>query len=311
MTKQHEAVDDYRGWIDGGDLRLAYQVEGQRQGPTLVLVHGYPDSRRIWDPLVAALKDRYRIIRYDVRGAGESEAPGRLSGYRMEWLEQDLACVVDALSPATPVHLVAHDWGGIQTWEAVTGDRLVGRLASFTVVSGPCLDHVGHWMRDCRRSGRYRPILRQLKKSWYIYLFHLPFIAPLMWRFWLGRYWPGIVALWENERPRPDPHQARQGRLGINLYRANMLPRILKPRERYAHVPVYVIQPEDDQFVSPQLSEELDRWVPRLKRDCVPGHHWQVLAHPADLAERVDQFIGQVETDSLEDQRGSSVAHPV
>ncbi|MFE8072926.1 alpha/beta fold hydrolase [Marinobacteraceae bacterium S3BR75-40.1] len=299
------------GVVECDGLRLAYEVEGPEGAPAMVLVHGYPDSRRIWDALVPLLVPHYRVIRYDVRGAGHSGAPRRMADYRMSALEHDLACIIDTLSPDAPVHLVAHDWGSIQSWEAVTGDLLVGRLASFTSISGPCLDHVGFWFRDCWKAGEHGRVARQLAKSWYIFLFHLPLVAPVMWRTGLGRSWPDVVALWEQERPRPDPTQARQGRLGINLYRANMLPRVLAPRERYAHVPVHVIQPEGDQFVSPALSENLERWVPRLRRTVMPGKHWQVLAHPEPLADLIMDFIRRIDANTLDEHHGSRETHPV
>ena len=59
------------------------------------------------------------------------------------------------------VHLVGHDWGSLQGWEAVTTDHMAGRIASFTSMSGPCLDHAGWWIRD--RLSSLRPsAIRQL-----------------------------------------------------------------------------------------------------------------------------------------------------
>jgi pimeloyl-ACP methyl ester carboxylesterase len=70
--------------VDAGDVRLAVYVSGQHDAPPLVLVHGYPDSAAVWEPLRAQLDGRYRVITYDVRGAGASDAPPRRDGYRLE-----------------------------------------------------------------------------------------------------------------------------------------------------------------------------------------------------------------------------------
>ncbi len=105
-------------------LDLAVQVSGPEHAPTLVAVHGYPDDHTVWDPLVAAAGDRFRVVTYDVRGQGASGAPGERAGYRMERLTGDLAAVVAAVSPDAPVHLLAHDWGSIQAWAAVTASAL-------------------------------------------------------------------------------------------------------------------------------------------------------------------------------------------
>lgn len=56
--------------VDAGDVRLTAHVSGPREAPPLVLVHGYPDSAAVWEPLRAQLDGRYRVITYDVRGAG-------------------------------------------------------------------------------------------------------------------------------------------------------------------------------------------------------------------------------------------------
>ena len=130
-------------------LRLAVHRHGD-DGPVVVAVHGYPDDHRVWDGVAAALSHRFRVVTYDVRGAGASQAPAGREGYDLDLLAADLRAVVDAVSPDEPVHLLAHDWGAIQTWHAVTGTALEGRVASFTSISGPCLDHVGLFLR--RRS---------------------------------------------------------------------------------------------------------------------------------------------------------------
>src|SRR5689334_16894269 len=103
-----------RRWVDSGGLRLAVRVTGDPGRPTVLLVHGYPDNSAVWDGVVARLAGRFRVVRYDVRGHGESDAPPDRAGYRMRHLAADLVAVVRATSPDTPVHLVAHDWGSIQ-----------------------------------------------------------------------------------------------------------------------------------------------------------------------------------------------------
>ena len=127
--------------VDAGDVRLAVYVSGPRDAPPVVLVHGYPDSAAVWEPLRAQLDGGHRVISYDVRGAGASDAPAARSGYRLQRLAADLSAVVDATCGGKPFHLVGHDWGSIQSWQAVTDPQLKGRIASYTSMSGPCLDH--------------------------------------------------------------------------------------------------------------------------------------------------------------------------
>lgn len=126
--------------IPGDGTQLACRACGPAGKPVIVFVHGYPDNQRVWDRVIAELSDDYRCVRYDVRGAGRSSRPNATAAYTLDHLEADLRAVIDWASPHAPVHLVAHDWGSIQSWEAVTDPALSGRIASFTSISGPCLE---------------------------------------------------------------------------------------------------------------------------------------------------------------------------
>ncbi|MBA3232747.1 MAG: alpha/beta fold hydrolase [Propionibacteriales bacterium] len=75
--------------------------------PTIVFVHGFPDTHGIWDPVIARLADRFHCVAYDVRGAGRSGVPAGRQGYAMAYLVSDLVAVLDAVSPNGAVHLSA------------------------------------------------------------------------------------------------------------------------------------------------------------------------------------------------------------
>ena len=285
-------------WIQSGGVRLACRVRGPEGAPTLVLVHGYPDSSRIWEPLVSQLAERYRIVTYDVRGSGRSDVPSGIGAYRLRQLLGDFQAVINHFSPDEPVHLIGHDWGAIQSWEAATEPALAHRIASFTPVSGPCLDHVGLWLRERLRQRGWQDIknlLRQARSSWYIGLFHFPVLAPGIWRLGLGEHWPRVIERLEQRPVPPDPDQTRQGAVGVNLYRANTLPRLRHPRTRVSQVPVHLIMPEDDPFVSASLFDELEHWVPCLQRTLLAGGHWVPLSQPSQLAFCIARFVDAIE----------------
>lgn len=316
--------------VDAGDVRLAVYVSGPRDAPPIVLVHGYPDSAAVWEPVRAQLDGRYRVISYDVRGAGASDAPATRGGYRLERLAADLAAVADATCGTRPFHLVGHDWGSIQSWEAVTDPAFNGRIASYTSISGPCLDHASLGMRgaeggvggkippgleygrdrqernvpyvhDAMHDARHgttkkRPFgsgLRQTLKSWYIFFFHLPWLPELVWRAGGARLWPLWLRVTERVRPERDPAQMRNALNGLNLYRANFIDKLLRPRSRHAHAPVQFIVPLRDRYVGPALSLGLEGWLGTYERTEIDAGHWVVLRDPQRVAAGIEAFVAR------------------
>ncbi|WP_042338046.1 alpha/beta fold hydrolase [Paraburkholderia ferrariae] len=274
--------------VQSGDARLAVYASGPIDAPPVILVHGYPDSAAVWELLRRELNARYRVIAYDVRGAGASQAPRGRAAYRLAQLARDLMAVADATCGAQPFHLVGHDWGSIQSWEAVTEPAYATRIASYTSISGPCLDHVFRAPLD----------LRQTLKSWYIAFFHLPLVPEFVWRAGGARLWPWW--LWKTERVRAprDPHQLRNSLNGLKLYRANFLARARKPRERSTRIPVQFLVPRFDRYVTPALSEGLDRWLGRYRREVIGSTHWTVVRDAPLIAARIDSFAAWVARES-------------
>lgn len=82
------------------------RIEGR--GETVVMVHGWPDTERLWDGTVAALKDRYRCVRFTLPGF-DARHPRRVR--TLDELAAFVKDVVDAVSPGIPVTLLLHDWG--------------------------------------------------------------------------------------------------------------------------------------------------------------------------------------------------------
>jgi pimeloyl-ACP methyl ester carboxylesterase len=286
-------------FVRSGDVQLSVSQWVAPGKPVVVLVHGYPDCSRVWRGVVPLLSQDFHVVTYDVRGAGQSDKPSAVSAYRLPILCADFQAVINAVSPNKPVHVVAHDWGSIQSWESVTEPALKGRIASFTSCSGPCLDHVGFWARErLSKPSQWGALGMQMIKSWYIYTFHLPFLPRWQWYLGLARAWPTLLRWVEGIRVDAHAGQASDGSHGVQLYRANMVPRLFLPRQRHAHAPVQLLVPTGDLFVSQALTENLGRWVPELTRTTYRSGHWMPLSHPAVMADAVRQFVNRIAVSS-------------
>ena len=285
-----------------GGVELCVAELGDSGQPTVVLVHGYPDSKEVWSHVASRLAERFHVVLYDVRGHGRSTAPQPLrGGFTLEKLTDDFLAVIDAVSPDRPVHVVGHDWGSVQSWEFVTVERTEGRIASFTSMSGPSLDHFGHWINKRLRRPtprRVGQLLGQGAKSWYVYLLHTPVLPELAWRGPLGKRWPGILERFEKVPGGDYPTSSlpQDAAHGAWLYRDNVRARLRRPRpDAYAHAPVQLITPLGDAFLSEKLYDELELWAPQLTRRTLPAKHWIPRTRPDQLASWIGEFVTTTE----------------
>ncbi|HEX4870521.1 MAG TPA: SDR family oxidoreductase [Moraxellaceae bacterium] len=285
--------------VDSNGVMLHVATWGDSRKVPVVLVHGYPDNHQVWKPVAERLAKDHFVIAYDVRGAGQSDAPRRARDYQLEKLAQDLAAVVDTLIPGRRFHLAGHDWGSIQSWESVTTERLKPRIASYTTISGPALDHAAHWVRE--RTLNLSPaakakVMKQLLSSWYIGFFQLPVLPGATWQAGFGKFWPTYLEKREGVREaEPNATQTEDGVNGVQLYRANFRDKLINPERRFAACPVQLIVPTRDNYVSTQLFEDLPRWVPELYRRDLNASHWVPLSHPDLIAAWIGEFVAGVE----------------
>lgn len=269
-----------RTWtVDSSGARIAvYEYGDPLAGSTVLLVHGYPDDHHVFDPMIRALEQRVRIVAYDTRGGGATtvDDPDSVESYTLARLTEDTFAVVDSIPDRTgPLHVFAHDWGSVQMWETMASPRAATTFASFVSVSGPSLDH----LRDLSRARAVSPpqwvsLATQLVRSWYIWSFHVPV---------LHRFVPAMMASIGSE-DAPKPARRNQQR-GIALYRANILRRLLSGPDPKCVVPTTVVVPLHDRFLSADLADGLERWIPDLHVMKVDAEHWWPYTHPVDAAE--------------------------
>ena len=110
--------------VDGA--RLWYTVTGSDDAPPVLLLHSLGTTHELWDPQMPALRDSFRVIRYDLRGHGRSTAsPGE---FTIEQLGRDALAVLDAAG-AQSAAVCGISIGGITSiWLGQNASRRVSRL---------------------------------------------------------------------------------------------------------------------------------------------------------------------------------------
>lgn len=286
--------------IDGDGLTLKVvevgenvKFVGDSTSPVVVFVHGFPDTHAVWLPVMARLVDGFRCVAYDVRGAGESAVPTTVEGYRMTHLVGDLVAVLDHVSPRRPAHVVGHDWGSVQAWEAVllagSDPRLRGRVASYTTISGPSAGQLGAWMHSAVGGtwDRRREVAIQALRSWYVLAFQVPLLPELGLRRLLRT--PAGARRFLGSGHAADT-VVRDAVNGLGLYRANLRGVGRRPSGMRTDLPVQLVVPLRDPFLTPAVYDDLPRYCPELTRHELDAGHWVQCSHPDEVAAMVAEF---------------------
>jgi 3-oxoadipate enol-lactonase len=97
--------------IQANGINIAYRIDGQTNGaPTVILSNSLMSSVDMWNDNIAALTEKYRVVRYDTRGHGQTEVTP--APYSIALLAQDLVGLMDALH-IKKAHLVGLSMGGM------------------------------------------------------------------------------------------------------------------------------------------------------------------------------------------------------
>lgn len=199
--------------VDSGGVPINVEVSGPDGGDPVLLIHGFPDSGRLWSKQVGPLSEAgYRVIVPDLRGYGNSGKPDHVDAYNLMFLAADMGAVLDELG-VEKANVVGHDWGAAIAWGL--GSLAPDRVEKLVALS------VGH-PSAFRGAG-----FEQREKSWYMLLFQFEGVAEE----WLS------ADDWANFRAwarHPDADaviselEANKSLTpGLNYYRANLHPRTL------------------------------------------------------------------------------------
>jgi pimeloyl-ACP methyl ester carboxylesterase len=271
--------------VDIGGVRLHCVVEGE--GPLVLLLHGFPETSRAWRKQIPVLAARFRVVAPDLRGFGASDKPKGIDAYRTSVLANDIVALVRAFD-AERAHIVGHDWGGGVAWAVASlHPEVVDRLA---VLNCP---HPAVMQRALRSNWT------QIRKSWYIFAFQLPWLPE--WA--LSRN--GARALKDSLRRSSKPGTFSEADLdeyarafsapgaatgGLNYYRAATRSRVLT---RKIAAPTLLIWAEDDFALGMELTRGMDGFFeapPRI--EYVPGtSHWVMEERPEVVNRLLLEFL--------------------
>jgi pimeloyl-ACP methyl ester carboxylesterase len=267
------------GRVDVDGVGIEYQVSGE--GRPVVLLHGFPDTGRLWRHQVPALAGAgFRVIVPDLRGYGRSGKPEAVEAYSLPFLAGDVLAILADLEIAR-AHVVGHDWGAALGW--VLASLAPGNVDHLVALS------VGNPVT-------FRRTLEQREKSWYMLLFQFPGIAER----WLTEdNWANFRA-WARH---PDTDQViaeleADGSLtpGLNWYRANV------PPESWVGPPIQlppvqaptmgVWSTQDGALTEVQMTDSAENMAGPWRYEHLDGPgHWMQLEAPDQVSALLLDFL--------------------
>lgn len=276
---------------NGQILELA--EAGDRASSKLaIMLHGFPELNFSWRHQMPVLANKgWRVWAPNMRGYGASTKPEGIAAYHIDCLIEDVAALIDlarAETPVSEVMLVAHDWGAVIAWMfAIRRARPIDRLVIMNVPHPKCAE------REIRK-------WRQLRKSWYMFFFQLPWLpeklllasnARAIRNAFTGsaankhKFSKADLEVYAAAAQRPGAVRAM-----LNYYRA-----LFRYRDPAAlgiamvDVPTLVFWGENDVALDIHLLDGMEQWVPRLTLHRLPGiSHWV----QQDAPEEVNRLLG-------------------
>lgn len=155
-------------YVTANGLKFHYVSLGDPSKPLMLLLHGFPEFWFSWRHQLKAFSDNYHVVAVDLRGYNETERPPRTCDYALPHLRQDVAELIPALGHSKAV-LVGHDWGGAIAW--AVAQRHPDLVTKLVVMNCP---HTRVFQRTITSTWA------QLMKSWYMFLFQLPWLPEFM-----------------------------------------------------------------------------------------------------------------------------------
>jgi pimeloyl-ACP methyl ester carboxylesterase len=269
--------------VAAAGVTLAVLDEGE--GPPVLLLHGFPDSSRVWRRQVPVLVEAgLRVIALDLRGFGNSDRPEGVDAYRVRHSVADMLAVLDDLE-IQRAHVVGHDWGAGVAWAlAAFVPARVDRLVAMSV---------GH------PNALRAPSVEQREKGWYQLLFQFPEVAEDLVRRDDWKLFREVLR-GDGDTDRYVSDLARPGALtaALNWYRANAAPAQELERTRpfpAVAAPTMGLWSNGDNYLTEQSMLDSAEHVsgPWRYQRIDGASHWLQLDAPERVNELLLEFLAE------------------
>ncbi len=277
-----------------GAIELHAVAAGPADGPVVVLLHGFPEFWYSWHRQIEPLADAgFRVIVPDQRGYNRSSKPHGASSYALSELTSDVLAIADQLGRER-VFLAGHDWGAAVAWSVALLHPT--RVAKLAILNVPHPSVMRRYLKTNRR---------QLRRSWYMFFFQLPFIPEAAFSAFNFRL--GVRSLVHSSRPntfseddlaqyraawsQPDALTAM-----INWYRAAFRYRSKFP-DSTVHVPTRILWGERDAFLLSAMAHDSLSYCDSAELyTFANASHWLQHEEPARVSELLIDFFRSLPT---------------
>jgi epoxide hydrolase 4 len=285
-----ESVDHKTVTTNGVQLHVA--EAGPKDGPLVVLLHGFPECWYGWRyqlPYLASLG--YRVWAPDQRGYGESSKPQGVGAYELPALVNDILGLLDS-SGTGKMTLVGHDWGGLVAWWL--GLLAPERLDKLIILNAP--------HPEAMRARLWYDV-RQMVRSWYMLYFQLPWVPELIMKLSQGRLLEqtmlrssrkGTFSEVDMEQYRRAWMQPDTYTCMLNWYRALVQRSPAVPQQGTVSVPTLLIWGAKDAFLRQELAKQSLTYCKDGRLEWIEeATHWVQHEEAVRVNELIRSFIKQ------------------
>jgi pimeloyl-ACP methyl ester carboxylesterase len=275
--------------FQNGIVKLHAFASGPKDGPVVVLLHGFPEFWYSWNRQIAPLAAAgFRVIVPDQRGYNLSSKPSGVASYALTELVSDVIAIADQLDQQK-IFLAGHDWGAAVAWSAALLHPQ--RIAKLAVVNVPHPSVMRKFLTTR---------LRQFRRSWYMFFFQLPWLPETLLSAFdyrvaarsllrssrPGTFLPEDLAQYRAAWSQPGAFTAM-----INWYRALFRFRT-KFVNRTVHVPTRILWGKRDAFLLSEMAQESLRYCDNAELfTFADATHWLQHEEPARVSELLIEFL--------------------